>query len=124
MENEWARHLEAGDRVFVNIETARGDRPNAYMGYAIYEHSDGTRDYDVFSYANESKLNQQKWQDEFSQYEADWFWRDKMDDYLGTAADGGIFDDMDRSERQAFAAAWDEQLVTPLRGVDDAIDWT
>ena len=58
MENEWAAHLEAGDKVFVHIETDGAQRPNAYMGYVIYESPDGTRDYDTFHMVNAEIENQ------------------------------------------------------------------
>lgn len=62
MENEWAAHLEAGDKVFVHIETDDAQRPNAYMGYVIYESPDGTRDYDTFHMVNESRSEIAQWE--------------------------------------------------------------
>ena len=64
MENEWAEHLNNGDKVFVFVETDGGDRPTAYMGYVIYESPDGTRDWDVFSFTNESRSEQERWDEE------------------------------------------------------------
>lgn len=55
MENEWADHLENGDKVFVHIETDGEDRPEAYMGYVIYEDAGGHRSVDGFHYINESQ---------------------------------------------------------------------
>ena len=55
-ENRWADHLKRGDKVFVNIDTSRGDRPDSYQGYAILEHPDGTRDYELYSFNNESSI--------------------------------------------------------------------
>lgn len=70
MENEWAAHLEAGDKVFVHIETDGAQRPNAYMGYVIYESPDGTRDYDTFHMVNESRSEIAKWETEAEAFEA------------------------------------------------------
>ena len=71
MENEWAEHLENGDKVFVSIETDAGDRPTAYMGYVIYESPDGTRDWDAFSFTNESRSEKERWDEELDAYEAE-----------------------------------------------------
>ena len=65
MENSWADHLRAGDKVFVNVDTFKpdnSDRPSAYMGYSIIEHPDGSREADAFSYANESREEQTDWE--------------------------------------------------------------
>ena len=61
-ENVWEEHLRQGDKVFVHIETDKGNRPNAYFGYAIYEKEDGTRIPDFFHYVNESRAEQDKWE--------------------------------------------------------------
>ena len=68
MENGWERHLDNGDKVFVSIESDGGERPEAYMGYAIYESPEGTRDYDTFSYVNESSSEQEKWETDYNAY--------------------------------------------------------
>ena len=63
-ENDWAESLENGDKVFVNIESYKSnnsDRPDAFMGYSISEHTDGTREWDAFSYQNESAATQEEW---------------------------------------------------------------
>ena len=63
-ENDWAESLENGDKVFVNIESYKSnnsDRPDAFMGYSISEHPDGTREWDAFSYQNESAATQEEW---------------------------------------------------------------
>ena len=70
MENQWAEHLDNGDKVFVFVETDGGERPTAYMGYVIYESPDGTRDWDVFSFTNESRSEQERWEEELDAYEA------------------------------------------------------
>jgi len=62
LENSWAAHLEAGDKVFVHIETDNARRPNAYMGYAIYESPDGIRTYDTFHMVNESRSEIALWE--------------------------------------------------------------
>ena len=69
MENEWAAHLEAGDKVFVHIETDDQQRPNAYMGYAIYESPDGSRDYDTFHMVNESRSEIAHWEEDAAEFE-------------------------------------------------------
>lgn len=62
LENEWERHLGQGDKVFVHIETDNGNRPNAYMGYVIYESADGSRTSDFFHFVNESRSEQDNWE--------------------------------------------------------------
>ena len=55
-ENSWAKSLEEGDKVFVNTESYHSngsERPDAFMGYTVTEHPDGTREWDAFSYQNE-----------------------------------------------------------------------
>lgn len=64
MENGWAAQIESGDQVFVDVESFKGDdsdRPSAFMGYAITEHPDGSRDWDSFSFPNESAEQQENW---------------------------------------------------------------
>lgn len=70
MENQWAAQLQQGDKVFVNVDafmSPDSQRPTAYMGYTISEHTgeNGTisRDVDFFSFNNESKAEQQSWED-------------------------------------------------------------
>lgn len=63
MEMEWAQRLNDGYKVFVNIETLGADRPSAYMGYAIFEAPDGTRTFQTYSFNNESRREQEKWED-------------------------------------------------------------
>lgn len=63
-ENGWTDALNDGDKIYANIETYKGEgneRPDAYMGYTIIEHPDGTRDWDAFSFQNESKTTQEEW---------------------------------------------------------------
>ena len=69
MENEWAAHLEAGDKVFVHLETSEGERPDAYMGYAIYESPDRSRDYAFYYFENESNTQQAQWEAELTTLE-------------------------------------------------------
>ena len=69
MENDWAARLEDGEKVFVHIETDGVERPNAYMGYAIYESPDGTRDFDTFHMVNESRSEVASWE-EAAEWEA------------------------------------------------------
>ena len=64
MENELAEHVEDGDKVFLNVDALRLDeseRPDSFMGYAIFEHPDGSRDSKSFSFSTESKDAQDKW---------------------------------------------------------------
>lgn len=71
MENTWATHLEDGDKVFVHMETTAGERPDSYMGYAIYESPDGSRTFETYSYNNESSYEQSQWEEDFATYEAE-----------------------------------------------------
>lgn len=78
LENGWAEHLAAGDKVYVNIESYTGDesnRPTNYMGYAIIEHCDEngntTRDVEYFSVNNENQTEQGKWAETEANYYAD-----------------------------------------------------
>lgn len=64
LENGWADQIADGDKVFVDVETFKGDesdRPSAFMGYAITEHPDGSREWDSFSFPNESAEQQENW---------------------------------------------------------------
>lgn len=122
MENEWASHLQAKDKVFVNVETAASDRPYAYMGYAIYESPDGKREYETFMYPNENREQQDTWQQELDAAEASNYWADEEAPLLeGEATGGGALSGMDADEVASFNAAWDEQLVTPVVGMDDGM---
>ena len=114
MENDWAKHIDNKDKVFVNIETSNGDRPDAYMGYAIFEHQDGSRDYETYSYINESASQQDEWQEEFDEYSAE--------NYLGSAGEDSVYKDMGAEEVQALNASWDEQLVTPSEEIDGQME--
>ena len=62
VENELARKIEDGDKVFVDVESFRptgSERPSAFMGYAITEHEDGTRDSQSFTFPNTSRQEQE-----------------------------------------------------------------
>ncbi len=70
MENDWAKSLENDDKVFAEVQTYKpegSDRPEAYMGSTITEHSDGTRDWDVFSFTNESSDTLRQWEKEIEE---------------------------------------------------------
>ena len=86
MENQWASHLEAGEKVFVYVETDQPCRPEVYMGYVIYETPEGVRDYDTFHMVNESQSEIAQWEEE-----AAWYLGDtnapEADLYLGSAAE-------------------------------------
>ena len=72
MENRWAAAQDAGDQIFVHSESFRSNgsqRPDAFMGYAIYEHPDGTREWEAFSYQNESAATQQEWNDALDRFD-------------------------------------------------------
>ena len=69
-ENEWANSLENGDKVFVNTQSYRSngsERPDAFMGYQVVEHPDGTREWDAFSYQNEDPAVQEAQNKEIEQ---------------------------------------------------------
>ena len=71
-ENEWADSLNNGDSVYVNVDTYKSndsERPDAYMGYSVTEHPDGSRDWDAFSYQNESAATQEDWNNTAEQYD-------------------------------------------------------
>lgn len=69
-ENDWAQHLEKGDKVFVHIETDSADRPNAYMGYAIYESPSGERTFETYHFVNESQNSIAQWEQDAAEVEA------------------------------------------------------
>ena len=72
MENEWARLLGEGNKVFVNVETYQRegvDRPEAYMGYYIVETPDGQRSWEAFSFNNESQQTISEIETEFETQE-------------------------------------------------------
>ena len=63
-ENEWADSLKKGDKVFASVESYRSngsERPDAFMGISVIEHPDGSREWDAFSYQNESSAVQESW---------------------------------------------------------------
>ena len=67
MENAWADSLNNGDRVYAHVDTYKNgsaDRPDAYMGWTVTEHPDGKRDWDAFSFTNESTETQEQWEKE------------------------------------------------------------
>ena len=73
-EDSWEQSMEDGDKVYVHIETSKSNgsqRPDAYMGYSITEHSDGTREWDAFSFQNESKQTQEQWNKELAEFDAE-----------------------------------------------------
>ena len=69
-ENDWANHLKSGDKVYVHMETDSADRPNAYMGYAIFEDKEGNRTFETYHFVNESRDSVEQWEDEAAEYEA------------------------------------------------------
>ena len=73
MENDWANHINNGDKVFVHMETSQGERPDALMGYAIFEHQDGSRDHEYYSFLNESISQQEQWREGPDEYVDDDF---------------------------------------------------
>lgn len=67
VESELAKELKDGDKVFLDVDTLKADgtdRPYAYMGYAITEHPDGTRESKSFTFPNESREVQVHWGEE------------------------------------------------------------
>lgn len=65
MENIWNDELKDDNNVFVNISTYKQediDRPDAYMGYSILEKENGEREFDVFSFQNESRDTLEEWE--------------------------------------------------------------
>lgn len=95
LENKWADHLKQGDgyNVFVNVETYGEDRPDAYMGYAIYEYPDGTRTFETFNYTNEGRLEQSNWDEEFDDYiqNSDYDSRDLFEEHSLAGAEGANY---------------------------------
>lgn len=72
LEKSWQNAINNGDKVYVNIETSRSngsERPDVYMGYSIAEHPNGTREWDAFSYQNESSAQQEEWNRELEEFE-------------------------------------------------------
>lgn len=71
-EKSWQNSINNGDKVYVNIETTKSngsERPDAYMGYSITEHPDGSREWDAFSYQNTSKSEQELWNKELDAFD-------------------------------------------------------
>ena len=95
MENGWAQHLEDGDKVFVHMETSEGDRPDAYLGYAIIEHPDGTREFETYSFLNESISQQEQWREGAEEYDENYIPEapEEAEGSLGQDAGEGIDDD-------------------------------
>lgn len=63
-EESWEKAIKNGDKVYVHVETHKNngnDRPTEYMGYAIIEHKDGTRDLDPFVFANKQNATEEEW---------------------------------------------------------------
>lgn len=63
-EEEWEKAIRNGDKVYVHVETHKqngSERPNEYMGYAIIEHKDGTRDLDPFVFKNKENETEREW---------------------------------------------------------------
>ncbi|MBQ4575109.1 MAG: DNA/RNA non-specific endonuclease [Clostridia bacterium] len=111
-ENEWASQLENGDKVFVNTESYRSndsERPGAFMGYTVVEHPDGTREWDAFSYQNESAAVQKAQNEELAEQ------NDLMDEY-----DNPI--DYDPAEYEAELSDEDYEVVkdTPCSHNEEA----
>lgn len=90
MENRWEAHLKAGDKVYVHIEADDPLRPEAYMGYVIYENPAGERDWDAFHMVNESKAEILQWEAEADALEAELYLGNasapEANAYLGSAA--------------------------------------
>ena len=66
-EREWKKGLENGDKIYLNVESFKSnesDRPDSVIGYTITEHPDGSREFDTFSFQNESTAEQEKWEKE------------------------------------------------------------
>ncbi len=63
MENQWARELEAGNKVFVNLEYEKSERPEAIQGFAIIESPDGRREIEYYSLYNESAVTRESWEE-------------------------------------------------------------
>ena len=66
LENGWEKSLKDEDKIYANVETYKNgnERPSAYMGWTVTEHPDGTRDWDAFSFSNESRKTQEQWNKE------------------------------------------------------------
>ncbi len=116
-ENTWEKSLKNGDKVFVNIETphdTNGARPDAYMGYSITEHPDGTREWDAFSYTNASGKEQDKWNQEI------------LEDEVGetvSANDNNVrktlsTDNTDLTKREQERKAFDDFMDGDARGLE------
>ncbi len=100
MERSWADHVKDGDKVFVYVDTDRADRPTAYMGYVIYEKSDGTREADTFHMVNESKSEIAKWEEDAAKLYSE---VDPDEESVSAAAD--VYSEVDRDEETASVTA-------------------
>jgi len=65
LENHWAEELEAGNKVYVNIEYDSGERPETCVGFAIIERPSGHREVEYYSMYNESAEEREAWEVEF-----------------------------------------------------------
>ena len=73
-EDGWDRSLDNGDQIYAHVEGYKSngsDRPDAFMGYTVTEHPDGSREWDAFSYQNESAATQEAWADELAEFDAE-----------------------------------------------------
>ena len=71
-EDGWDAALENGDKIYAHVDTYKSngsDRPDVYMGYTVTEHPDGSREWDAFSYQNESAATQEAWADELAAFD-------------------------------------------------------
>lgn len=63
-ENIVNKEIDAGNKVYEHVETFKSngsERPDVYMGYYIVENENGERDWEAFSYTNESANELEKW---------------------------------------------------------------
>lgn len=67
LENDEANSLQDGNKIFTSKDTYKSnnsERPDAYMGYDIIERPDGTRDWNAYSFQNESAAIKETWNSE------------------------------------------------------------
>lgn len=102
MESGWGEHLAAGDKVYVCVETDDPQRPNAYMGFVIYESPDGTRTGETFCFDNESRYEKAGWEEDASEtereLEAEGYYSDQIYYPEGPAEEIDMYDVEDEAD--------------------------
>ena len=112
MEDDWAKHLEAGDKVYVCTMADDPQRPNAYTGYAIYETPDGKRTAETFNFDNESKYEKARWEEDYDEGVSALEAEGKMDDEIYYPSDDSVYESEYSDEGDLITYPTDQNLET------------